>query len=354
MNVARFAERQGRAVLLITLLLAGAGALVVQSLPSDIYPPLQFPRLLVIAHSGSLPARSMMTSVTRPLEQATMEVPGIRRVRSRTFRGATEISAQFDPNTDMAAALQQLQNRVVEVRQDLPAETSLVVERLTVSSFPMLSLNLTGGLPTPDLNDYAFYVIRPALARVPGVGRVEVSATDTREIEVVADPGRLLAAGLTVDDVTTALKTANRLAPVGHYAAGGLEHLVLASALWGSAAEISRTTVAVRNGATIRVADVATVFPGSPDRTSLITGNGQDASVVSISQQPGASILAVKAGIEQTLNDLAHTLPSGLRLSKVYDLAEFVATAIANVRDAILIGGVLAVLVLLIFLRDWR
>jgi len=353
-NVARFAERQGRAVLLVTLLLAGAGALVVQSLPSDIYPPLQFPRLLVIAHSGSLPARSMMTSVTRPLEQATMEVPGIRRVRSRTFRGATEISAQFDPNTDMSAALQQLQNRVVEVRQDLPAETTLAVERLTVSSFPMLSLNLTGGLPTPDLNDYAFYVIRPALARVPGVGRVEVSATDTREIEVVADPGRLLAAGLTVDDVTTALKTANRLAPVGHYAAGGLEHLVLASALWGSAADISRTTVAVRNGATLRVADVATVFPGSPDRTSLVTGNGQDASVVSISQQPGASILAVKAGIEQTLNDLTHTLPSGLRLSKVYDLAEFVATAIANVRDAILIGGVLAVLVLLLFLRDWR
>jgi CzcA family heavy metal efflux pump len=353
-NVARFAERQGRAVLLVTLLLAGAGALVVQSLPSDIYPPLQFPRLLVIAHSGSLPARAMMTSVTRPLEQAAMEVPGIRRVRSRTFRGASEISAQFEPSTDMAAALQQLQNRVVEVRQDLPAETSLAVERLTVSSFPMLSLNLTGGLPVPDLHDYAFYVVRPALARVPGVGRVEVSATDTREIEVVADPGKLLAAGLTVDDVTTALKASNRLAPVGHYAAAGLEHLVLASGLWGSAAEISRTTVAVRNGATIRVADVATVFPGAPDRTSLVTGNGRDAAVVSVSQQPGASILAVKAGIQQTLTDLTHTLPSGLRLSKVYDLAEFVATAIANVRDAILIGGVLAVLVLLLFLRDWR
>ncbi|MFI5211206.1 MAG: efflux RND transporter permease subunit, partial [Gemmatimonadales bacterium] len=131
MNVARFAERQGRAVLLVTLLLAGAGALVVQSLPSDIYPPLQFPRLLVIAHSGSLPARAMMTSVTRPLEQAAMEVPGIRRVRSRTFRGATEISAQFDPSTDIFQALQQVQGRVAEVRSEMPADTDLVVERLT-------------------------------------------------------------------------------------------------------------------------------------------------------------------------------------------------------------------------------
>jgi CzcA family heavy metal efflux pump len=353
-SFAGFAERQGRAVILLTLLLAGAGAVVLPSLPSDIYPPLQFPRLLVIAHSGSLPARAMMTSVTRPIEQAAMEVPGIRRVRSRTFRGATEVSAQFDPRTDMALALQELQNRVAEVRQDLPADTEIAVERLTVSSFPMLSLNLTGGLPTPDLNDYAFYVIRPAMARVPGVGRVEVSATDVREIQVVVDPNRLLAAGLTVDDVVTALRTSNRLAPVGRYAAGGLEHLVLASGLWGSDAEIARTPVAVRNGATVRVADVAQVFPGAPDRTSLVTGNGRDAAVVSVSQQPGASILAVKTGIERTLNELTHTLPSGLRLSKVYDLAEFVATSIANVRDAILIGGVLAVLVLLLFLRDWR
>jgi CzcA family heavy metal efflux pump len=354
LNVARFAERQGRAVLLVTLLLAGAGAVVLPSLPSDIYPPLQFPRLIAIAHTGSLPARAMMTSVTRPLEQAAMEVPGIRRVRSRTFRGAAEISAQLEPKTDMAAALQFLQNRVAEVRQDLPAETELVVERLTVSNFPMLSLNLTGGLPTPDLNDYAFFVIRPALARVPGVGRVEVAATDVREIEVVADPDRLLAAGLTVEDVAAALRAANRLAPVGRYAAGGLEHLVLASGLWSSAAEIARTPVAVRNNATLRVSDVADVFPGSPDRTTLITGNGRDAAVVSVSQQPGASILAVKQGIESTLKDLVRTLPSGLRLSKVYDLAELVATAIANVRDAILIGGALAVLVLLFFLRDWR
>ena len=354
MSFAGFAERQGRAVILVTLLLAGAGALVLPSLSSDIYPPLQFPRLLVIAHSGSLPARSMMTSVTRPLEQAAMEVPGIRRVRSRTFRGASEISAQFEPRTDMALALQELQNRVAEARQELPADTELAVERLTVSAFPMLSLNLTGGLPTPDLNDYAFYVIRPAMARVPGVGRVEVAATDRREIEVAADPARLLAAGLTVDDVAAALRGANRLAPVGRYASGGLEHLVLASALWDSAAEIGRTPVAVRNGATVRVADVAQVFPGAPDRTALIAGNGREAAVVSVSQQPGASILAVKRGIDETLAGLAHTLPSGLRLSKVYDLAEFVATAIANVRDAILIGGVLAVLVLLLFLRDWR
>src|SRR6202035_769363 len=114
-NPARLAERHGRAVILITIFLAVAGGISFFYLPSSIYPPLEVPRLLVIAKSGTLPARSMMLTVTRPLEQAAMEVPGIRRVRSRTFRGSTEISAQFDPGTDMPGALQLLQGRVDEV-----------------------------------------------------------------------------------------------------------------------------------------------------------------------------------------------------------------------------------------------
>jgi|HubBroStandDraft_3_1064219.scaffolds.fasta_scaffold00677_3 CzcA family heavy metal efflux pump len=355
MNVAGFAERQGRAVVLLVLLAAVAGGLALGSLPSSIYPPLEFPRLVVVAHSGTLPARSMMLIVTRPLEQAAMEVPGIRRVRSRTFRGSTEISAQFDPSTSMDLALQQLQNRIAEARGNLPADLDLAVERLTPASFPMYSLILTGSLPTPELRDYAFYVMRPALARVAGVGRVNVQATDTREIEVVADPDRLTAAGLTVADLATALGATNVLAPAGRYVAGGRQHLVLVSGLWGSERDIAATPVAVRKGATLRVADVATVFPAAPDRTALVTGNGRDAAVVSVSQQVGANILAVKEGIDTVLRDeIAPSLPAGLHIAKVYDLAEFVDTSIANVRDAILIGGLLAVIVLIVFLGNWR
>ncbi len=353
-NPAHLAQHHGRAVILVTLLLAGAGAYMLTRLPASIYPPLEFPRVVVIAHSGTLPARSMTLVVTRPLEQAAMEVPGIRRVRSRTFRGSTEISAQFEPSTDMAQALQQMQNRVDEAKGSLPADVDVTVERLTPAAFPILSLNLTGELPTADLRDDAFYVVRPALARVPGVGRVEVQATDTREIEVVADPGRLLAAGLSVGDVADALKGANELSPVGRFTEAGRQRLVLASGPWASAADIAATPVAVRKGAAITVGDVARVFPGAPDRTSLVTGNGRAAAIVNVSQQVDASILDVQSGIDDALRELAHALPSGLELSKVYDLADFVATAIANVRDAILIGGLLAVVVLLLFLRDWR
>jgi hypothetical protein len=136
MNPARVSSRHARAVLLVTALLAGAGFISLRSLPSDIYPPLNFPRVVIIGHTGTLPARSMALSVTRPIEQVVMEVPGIRRVRSTTFRGSTEISAQFDPSFDILQALQQVQNRVAELRGELPAETELTVERLTTSPFP--------------------------------------------------------------------------------------------------------------------------------------------------------------------------------------------------------------------------
>src|SRR3954467_337676 len=354
MSVAGLVDRYARAIALAIALLAGAGIVAGTNLPSSIYPRLEFPRVVIIGHSGTLPARAMMMSVTRPLEQSVMEVPGIRRVRSTTFRGATEISAQFEPSSDMVVALQQVQGKIDDARTTLPDGTDLIVERLTPAAFPMYILNLTGPLSSADLYDYAFYVMRPRLARVAGAGQVEVASSDTREIEVVTDPARLLASGLTVHDVAEKLKAANALAPVGRYSSGGVQQLVLASGLWTSVDQIAETPIAIRRDGVLRVKDVGEVFRGAPDRTGLITGNGKDAASVSVSQQVGANILDIETSVQEAVNELARALPAGLHITKVYDLAEFVRASIANVRDAILIGGALAVIILLLFLRDWR
>jgi len=197
------------------------------------------------------------------VKKITFEVPGVRRVRSTTFRGATEISAQFDATTDMVVALQQAQGKIAELRGELPSDLDLVIERLTPAAFPFLSVNLTGGLPAADLYDYAYFVMRPALSRVPGVGNVEVLASDTREIEVIADPAKLTAAQLTIGDVADSLKASNQLTPVGRYPSGGLQHLVLASGLWKTIEDIGVTPIAVKGTAAIRVADVASVQRGA-------------------------------------------------------------------------------------------
>ena len=354
MNAAGLALRHSRAAALVAVALVIGGGLAARALPSSIYPPLQFPRIVMVIHSGTLPPQSMMLTVTRPVEEAVMSVPGIRRVRSRSIRGAAEISAQFDASTDMIVALQQVQNRVAEVTGELPMDSQIQVERMTPAIFPVFILSMTGSLPTADLFDYATFVLKPELARVPGAGTIEILASDTREVEVILDPSKMTAAGLTVVDVSDALNAQNTLLPVGRFQQAGLQNLALASGLWKNLDDIGNAPILVKNGATIRVRDVGTVAPGAPDRTMLVTGNGREAVSVSIAQQIGANILELKQGVDQTLSSVAKALPAGIRISRVYDLAEFVEESIASVRDAILIGGFLAIVVLLVFLRDWR
>ena len=228
---------------LVAAALVVGGAIAAFALPSGIYPPLQFPRIVIVAHSGTLPPQSMSLIVTRPIEQVVMAVPGVRRVRSRSIRGAAEISAQFDPATDMVVALQMVQNRVAEITGDLPADTELQIERMTPAIFPVFILSLTGTLPTADLYDYANFVVKPEIARVPGAGIIEVQASDTREIEVVLDPAQLAAAGLTVVDVADALKAQNTILPVGRFQESGLQHLALASGSGRTSTHIAQAPV---------------------------------------------------------------------------------------------------------------
>jgi len=146
-------------------------------------------------------------------------------------------------------------------------------------------------------------------------------SSETREIEVVLDPLKLTSAGLTVADVSAALKAENRLEPVGRFTESGQQHLSLASGLWTSVDQIAAAPVLVKNGATIRISDLGTVKPGAPDKTVLITGNGKDAVSLSISQQIGANILTLKQGVDDAVTELTRSLPAGLHVTKVYDLA---------------------------------
>src|SRR4030095_14190308 len=211
MNVARFAAHQARFVVFAVLFLTLAGAYALTTLPSGIYPEVEFQRIVMVAHSGDLSPRLMMITVTRPLEEAAREVLGVRRVRSRTIRGATELSVVFNADANMPDALQLLQGKVDEVRPTLPGGTEIRVERMTPSFFPMLSFNVTGPLPASDLRDVAMFQLRPLLSRIPGVARVEVAATDEREVSVIVDPQKLNAAKLTIDKVAEALKATNQL-----------------------------------------------------------------------------------------------------------------------------------------------
>ncbi len=354
MNVARFASRHGRAILLAVVALSAAGLFSISALPSAIYPEVEFPRIQMVAHSSDLAPRILQVAVTRPLEEAARSVLGVRRVRSKTIRGACEVSVIFEPDTDMRYALQLMQARVDAARPELPAGTDLVVERMTPSLFPIFILNVTGGAPPADLRDLAVFVLRPLLSAVPGTSTIEVLASAEREVSVIVDPQRLSAARLTIDQVADALRTTNQVSSVGRLPRDYRQYLVLATGELTSLDEIRRVVVATRQQTPLYLGDLAEVREGVVDRTTLITGNGKPAALLTVSRQVRGNILHVTDGIMEAVHGTRSSLPPGVRLSVVYNLAEFVRDAVGSVRDAIAIGALLAVAVLIVFLRDWR
>ena len=340
---------QRRFVYLCVALLAAAGIVAAMRLPSAIYPELTFPRIAVIAQGSALNAQQVVFAITRPLEEAVSNVPGVQRVRSRSIRGSVEISVDFAPRTDMAQALQLTQARVNEAQPDLPAGLSIQVERLTPTVFPILNYNLTGG-STTDLYDVAQYQIRPVISRIPGVFRVEVQGSDVRELEVVADPVRMTTLGLSYTDLADAIRAGIQPAAVGRATQDYQQYLVVTDLEAHTADDVGN--VVVRPGT--RVSDVATVVMGTEDHVALVAGDGQPAALINVSRQVGGNTVAIADSVAKEMAALQRTLPRGMKLKPVYDQAVLVREAVGSVRDAMLIGAILAVAILLLFLRHGR
>ena len=318
-------------------------------LPSAIYPELNFARITVIAEGSTLGARQIVFSIVRPVEEAVSLVPGVTRVHSHAIRGAAEINVTFSPRTNMTEALQLVRARVAQVQGQLPSGIDLEVERLAPVLFPVVSYSLAGGDPA-TLYDLARYDIRPQISRVPGVGRVEVQGSDVREIEVIADPARLAAQGLTYSELADAISHATTVQAVGRLAQDYRSYLIVTDQEAKSAEDIG--AVVVSRG--LRVRDLATVQPGMEDRTRMTVGDGRPAVFINVARQLGGNTVAIADSVGRIVASLSGVLPPGVHLKAVYDQAVLVRDAVRAVRDAMLVGAILAILVLLFFLRHVR
>jgi multidrug efflux pump subunit AcrB len=367
MNVARFVDRNHKATYLVVALLCVAGLYSVFKLPSAIYPEVEFPRIIVVAEGAQLEPRNMVTAVARPLEDAFSALQNVEvaRITSRAVRGSAEISIQFAPSTDMELALQLVQTKVAQVQPELPTGITVDVQRLTPSIFPIISYNVTGA-PPAVLRDLATYTIRPRLARLSGVAQARVEGGDVREIEVIVTPDRLAANHLTISQIEDAIAQTSSVTSVGRVSRDYQQYNVLATGEAISLDDVRRIVVSTPsstknkpedNGADrapIHVGDVAEVKYGAEDRTSMFTGDGVPAAIISVTRQIGGNTVDIADEVDQAMTDVQRELPRGVKVERVYNQAAFVRDSIANVRDAILIGGFLAVVILLAFLGHVR
>jgi CzcA family heavy metal efflux pump len=355
MTFSGWAEQHRRSLLFLLLVAAVVGAVLTFSLPSSLFPTVDFPRVVVSLDAGDRPAEQMEAMVTRPMEQAIRRVPGVSGVRSTTSRGAAEVSVSFEWGTDMASATLQVNAATAQIMPQLPAGTLLNTRRMDPTVFPIIAYSLTSKtLSLARLRTVADYQISPMLSGIAGVSRAEAIGGAVDEFQAVVDPARLQALGLAVDDVSKALAATNVIT-----AAGKLEDrykllLVLTDASLHTADDIGQTVVARGNTGIVRLRDVATVQHGAVPEWIRVTADGQDAVLISIYQQPGSNSVRIAADVRQQLSALQSQLPPGITVASWYDQSDLVVASAASVRDAILIGAVLAAGVLLVFLRSFK
>lgn len=346
-----FLTRYRSLIATLGAVLAVGGLVSLQGLGSGIYPELEFPRIVVVARSGDMPAEQMQASVVRPLEQALAPVLGVRRIRTRIIRGSAEIALQFADGTDMWRALQLTDAAIGKARGELPADTEIESEKITPADFPILSYNLVGGTSL-ERREAADFVVLPAFSRVPGVGRVEVVGGDPREIEVVLDPARLAALHLRPSQAADRVSKSLVRRAVGRFDRDRQRVTVTADSVAEGSAVLARAAIASGPNGSISLGDVAEILEGAPDRTRLVHGPEGDAVQISVSRMPGASAPEVVRGIAAM--SAALRLPEGIRLREVYNQGRLIEASIAGIGDAILIGILLTVGVLALFLRDAR
>jgi CzcA family heavy metal efflux pump len=353
MTLFEYVRRHARALLFTIAVLAASGVALLQQMPVSLFPDVTFPRIVILADNGEEPAERMMIEVTKPLEETASSIPGVSTVRSITGRGSTEISVNLNWGTDVQQTLQLLQGRIANVRSALPARATIQTEQMSVAVFPILGYSLTSDFVSlVDLRDIALYQIRPALMRVGGVARVEVTGGDTREFRVTVAPEKLAAYHLDIRQVADAIQKANLVSSAGLVENNFRLYLSLVSGLYRSSEDIGSCVVAVRGGVPVRVSDVAEVTPSVSDRYIRTTARGRPAVLVNVMKQPTGSTVKIGGDVITALAALK--LPPGVRFENWYDQSSFIESSIHSTRDSIIVGIALAMVVLLVFLRSWR
>jgi len=348
-------SRHSRSILVLTITLAIVGIYVAFTIPVSVFPDTNFPRILIAVDNGVMPIDQMMVTVTRPLEEAVNSVPGLQQVRSITSRGSAEIDLFFDWNVDMFQTLQYVNAALSSARRELSASAKVEAHRMTFASFPILGYSVTSdSVPQTQLWEIATYELKPRLNRLDGVARVLVQGGQEPEFHIVPDPAKLLQASVTVSDLLEAVRRTNLIDSPGLLERNHQLYLGLVNGQVRDPEQIAATVIkTTATGVPVRVGDVAKVEPAVRPLYTVVTANGKPAVLLSINRQPESNSVQVAEEVHAEVESLRKSLPPGVEIHPYYDQSDIVSESIASVRDAIIIGLILASIILVIFLRDW-
>lgn len=337
---------------------AGLGAFALADLERDVFPDLSAPVFNVIVQNAAMGAEELEAAVVVPLESGLAGLPGVRRVRAAAQQGVAQVTVEFEPDADYHRARQLVAERVNQAAPDLPSGTDApLVSSLTGRLNEVFELTLeadAGALDLMALRDLADFEVRTRLSAVPGVAAVETLGGHLRQFQVQLDPDRLSARGVTLDEVFHALEGVSENAAGGFVVRGQAEWTVRALGRAEGVADLRQTVVTTRGAAPVLLGDVADVVEAPAVRRGLAHRLAGEVVSCRVSKQFGADTVKVAAGVRAAIAALQAGLPEGVRLRVVYDQSELVGRALAGVGRAVLLGGVLVAVVLVLLLGSLR
>ncbi|HET9700961.1 MAG TPA: efflux RND transporter permease subunit, partial [Burkholderiales bacterium] len=343
-------------VVAAVLLLAWGGWQAART-PVDVFPDLTAPAVTVVTEAHGMAPTDVETLVTFPIETALNGAPGVRRVRSATKIGLSVVTVEFEWGTDLYLARQVVAERLQLARAALPPDipapamtpaASIMGEILFIA----LISDQHNGM---ELKTVADQVLKRRILAVPGVAEVVPIGGDTRQFQVTLKPERLAAHGLTLDEVTQALRDANQNATAGFYVEAGQEYLIQGQGRITAAEDIAGTVIAVRAGQPVLVRHVAAVGIGAAPKRGVGSFNGRPAVVLGIQKQPGANTLELTDRLDHTLEEIQAGLPAGMKIERhIFRQADFIRVSIDNLMTALYEGAVLVVVIVFAFLLSAR
>lgn len=348
-----FKYKSPLAVVIVLLLLGGGFAY--SRLKTALFPEITFPKIKVIADAGQQPVPQMMLAVTRPLENAIKQTPGLQLVRSTTSRGSCEISAFMDWNADIDLSQQRIEARIAQIRNTLPPDIQISVEKMNPSILPVMGYTLEGPGRSPiELKKLALYTIKPFLSQVDGVSEIRIIGGKTKEYQIALDVRKMSALGIRPDAITQALAQTNFIRSNGYLSDYRFLYLTVTDAQIDKKEEIENLVVSNTGKRIILLKDLAIVQIREAKEYVAINANGKDGILIAVVKQPDANLIDLSANMEKKVAELRGILPKNIAVQPYYVQADFVNEAIRSVTDSLWIGLALAILVAILFLRSLK
>ncbi|HOO57216.1 MAG TPA: efflux RND transporter permease subunit [bacterium] len=331
------------------------GTVTLPRLPIDFLPNIERNVISVSTSYDGAGPKEIERLITEPIERALSTINNVSQITSESREDSSRVRIEFAWGTSMDEAMNDIRDKLSQAERSLPDDADdPIAFKFDTSMLPVMLLTITGDMPTVDLKDYVEDDIQYRIEQIEGVAAVDVSGGETREIHVQVNQAKLASLNISIDTVVSVLKKENTDIPGGYVEEGTMEYLIRNKGEFTDVESIRNVLIAYKNESPIYLKDIANVFEGIEERRNETKLMGRKGVMLSIRKQSGENTVEIAQNVKRKVEEIRQILPPGVEIKTMFDTSTMIKDSIAQLRQSALIGGILALIVLFLFLRNIR